>query len=372
MLECANYFLIINKKLYKTLTCCDSYNKIHEILYELYSMKTEGDTPVEQQFICCFAGVLFNWRIREGFDMERIKEKEKKRKEESEMQLAMRVSGISILVNVILSLLKLLAGILGHSGAMISDAVHSASDVFSTFIVIIGVRISEKTSDSEHQYGHERLECVASIILAVILAATGAGIGLNGIQKITAGNYGKLQVPEFMALMAAVISIGVKEWMYWFTRSAAKKIRSGALMADAWHHRSDALSSVGAFVGILGARMGLPILDPLASVGICLFIAKAAYDIFKDAIDKMIDKSCPDGEVNEMRKVVQQQSGVEQIDDIKTRLFGAKVYVDVEISADGEKTLNETHAIAEQVHQAIEEHFPEVKHCMVHVNPAKR
>lgn len=285
-------------------------------------------------------------------------------------EIAMRVSVVSIVINVILSLLKLIAGIAARSGAMISDAVHSASDVFSTFIVIIGVNISSKESDDKHQYGHERLECVASIVLAVILGATGIGIGAAGVEKIAAGNYGELAVPGALALVAAVVSIVVKEWMYWYTRGAAKKINSGALMADAWHHRSDALSSIGAFIGILGARMGFPILDPVASVVICLFIMKASYDIFKDAIDKMIDRSCDDETEEHIREVILALDGVEGIDDIRTRLFGAKMYVDVEIEADGEKTLNETHAIAERVHEAIETNFPEVKHCMVHVNPA--
>lgn len=286
-----------------------------------------------------------------------------------EHNLAYRVSAVSIIVNLLLSLGKLLAGILAASGAMISDAVHSASDVFSTIIVIIGIKSSRKTSDEDHQYGHERLECVASIILAVVLLITGAGIGLTGIRKILGGNYGALQVPGMLALIAAVISILVKEWMYWYTRAAAKKINSGALMADAWHHRSDALSSIGAFVGIFGARMGYPVLDAVASVVICLFIVKAAVDIFKDAMDKMVDKSCPDELVEEMKLVVQSEEGVIRIDDIKTRLFGDKVYVDVEFSADGRKTLEESHGIAERVHAAIERQFPQVKHCMVHVNP---
>ncbi|MDO5577611.1 MAG: cation diffusion facilitator family transporter, partial [Fibrobacter sp.] len=177
-----------------------------------------------------------------------------------EKALAMQVSTISIIVNVLLSVLKLLAGIFAKSGAMVSDAVHSASDVFSTFIVIIGVNLAGKESDKDHQYGHERLECVASVVLAVILAFTGLGIGIAAVEKVLKGDYSHLQVPGLLALIAAIVSIAVKEWMYWFTRGAAKKINSGALMADAWHHRSDALSSVGSFVGIFGARMGFPIL----------------------------------------------------------------------------------------------------------------
>ena len=211
-----------------------------------------------------------------------------------ETRIAMKVSVISIVINLLLSLLKLAAGLIAKSEAMVSDAVHSASDVFSTFIVMIGVAVSGKKSDSGHPYGHERMECVASIVLAIILAATGIGIGASGIGKIMSGDPAALQVPGKLALAAAVLSILVKEWMYWYTRAAAKKINSGALMADAWHHRSDALSSIGAFAGILGARLGFPVLDPIAGLLICLCIEKAALDIFRDAAAKMVDKACPD------------------------------------------------------------------------------
>ncbi len=289
-----------------------------------------------------------------------------------DQKIAMRVSGISIAVNLLLSVGKLLAGIIAHSGAMISDAVHSASDVLSTVIVIIGVRLSGKKSDKEHQYGHERLECVSSILLAGLLLLTGAGIGMSGVEKIIAGRAGeKLVIPGALALAAAVVSIIVKEWMFWYTRAAAKKINSGALMADAWHHRSDSLSSVGSFAGILGARLGYPILDPLASVVICLFIAKAAVDIFRDAVDKMVDHSCDEKTETSMKEEIETVPGVERIDLLKTRLFGSKIYVDIEIAADENLSLEDAHAIAEQVHHTMEEKFQNVKHCMVHVNPVR-
>lgn len=296
--------------------------------------------------------------------------KTSERTSSKEQQIAMRVSSVSIVINIILSLLKLLSGIIAHSGAMISDAIHSASDVLSTIVVIIGVKMSSKKSDRDHQYGHERLECVSSIILSGLLLATGIGIGISGLENIMAGTSGEaLAIPGRLALIAAIVSLIVKEWMFWYTRAAAKKINSGALMADAWHHRSDALSSIGAFVGILGARLGYPVLDPAASVVICIFIAKAAIDIFKDAIDKMVDHSCDDDTVNQMRDVIAGISGVARIDLIRTRLFGSKIYVDIEIAVDGELTLNKAHAIAEEVHLSIENTFPNVKHCMVHVNP---
>jgi len=292
--------------------------------------------------------------------------------EKSNEQIAMRVSRNSIIGNMLLSAFKLFAGIFAQSAAMLSDAVHSLSDVFSTVIVMVGIKLANKESDKEHPYGHERFECVAAIVLAAILFATGAGIGWAGVKKVLVGNYGEIAVPGLLALVAALTSIVVKEAMYWYTRIAAKKTDSGALMADAWHHRSDVLSSVGSFAGILGARLGFPILDPLACIVICLFILKAAADIFKDAINKMIDTSCDDTVMNEIKRIALEQESVLGVDKVRTRLFGDKIYVDLEICVNGDFSLEEAHAVAQQVHDSIETHVPKVKHCMVHVNPADR
>ena len=284
-------------------------------------------------------------------------------------KIAVNVSTVTIVINLALAGFKFLAGFLAHSGAMVSDAVHSASDVLATFVVILGVKLAGRDADRDHPYGHERLECVAALILGVILAATGFGIGLSGIRKITGGE--ELLIPGTLALIAAAVSIVVKEAMFWYTWLAAKKIDSSALKAEAWHHRSDALSSVGSFAGILGARLGFPALDPVASVVICLFILKAAWDILADALGKMTDHACPPALVQEMAESVLSQPGVLGLDTLNTRLFGDRVYVDVEIRADGDLPLKVTHATAQAVHDALEAQFPQVKHCMVHVNPAE-
>ena len=284
-------------------------------------------------------------------------------------KVAVGVSTVTIVINLTLAGFKFLAGFLARSGAMISDAVHSASDVLATLIVILGVKLAGRDADRSHPYGHERLECVAALILAVILGATGLGIGWSGIRKITAS--GELAVPGLLALIAAVVSIVVKEAMFWYTWLAAKRINSSALKAEAWHHRSDALSSVGSFAGILGARLGFPALDPVASVVICLFILKAAWDILADALGKMTDHACPPAMEQEMADVILAQPGVLGLDALNTRLFGDRVYVDVEIAADGDLPLRVTHATAQAVHDALEAQFPQVKHCMVHVNPAE-
>ncbi|MCQ2598559.1 MAG: cation diffusion facilitator family transporter [Treponema sp.] len=282
---------------------------------------------------------------------------------------AIRVSVITMAGNLLLSAAKLAAGFLAHSSAMVSDAVHSAFDVLSTVVVMIGIKISRKSADKEHPYGHERLECVASIILSVMLAVVGIGIGWKGIQSIRYSGEKELHVPGVLALVAAIVSIVAKELMYQYTRSVAKKIKSSALMADAWHHRSDALSSVGALIGIAGARFGFPLLDPVASIVICVFIMKAVWDIFMDAVNKMIDRAADEEVVEKISASVKNVEGVIGIDDVKTRLFGTRLYVDIEIAVDGKLALNEAHGIAENVHDKIEKNFEEVKHCMVHVNP---
>lgn len=302
----------------------------------------------------------------------RIMKKKNKTTEKDFCEVANRVSFITIIGNVILSVVKFLAGIIAHSNAMISDSVHSASDVFSTIVVIIGIKLASKEADKEHPYGHERLECVAAIVLAMVLFITGLGIGAEALKNIAQGNYSDLQVPGILALIAAIVSIVSKEGMYWYTRYYAKKIDSSALMADAWHHRSDAFSSIGALIGIGGARLGFPVMDSIASLVIFVFIVKAAYDIFKDAMDKMLDHSCDEETEKQIYDCVMKNEHVRGIDLLQTRIFGNKIYVDVEIQLYASYTLEEAHNIAETVHNAIEDNFPKVKHIMVHVNPVNK
>lgn len=282
-------------------------------------------------------------------------------------KIAIKVSVISIILNCLLTLIKFISGVISKSSAMISDSVHSLSDVLSTFVVIIGVKISNKKADSDHPYGHERIECVSAIILSGMLFIVGALIGINGIKNVT--NSSNLVMPGVLALIASIISIISKEAMYQYTIRVSKKINSAALKADAWHHRSDALSSIGSFIGILGSRLGFKIFDPLASVIISLCIIKVSIDIFKDAIDKMVDKSCDKEVIDKVISVIEKNESVKNIDDIKTRQFGNKAYVDVEISVDENLLLKDAHKVAEEIHDSVENEINIVKHCMVHVNP---
>ncbi|MCD7737037.1 MAG: cation diffusion facilitator family transporter [Lachnospiraceae bacterium] len=286
-----------------------------------------------------------------------------------EKKLVSRVSAVGIGGNVTLSVFKFLAGLIGNSSAMVSDAVHSLSDVLATLIALIGVKVSKKGADAGHPYGHDRFECISSEILAGVLFLTGAGIGAAGIETILAGNYEELAVPGLLPLVAAVVSIVSKEAMFWYTRGCAKKLNSSAFMADAWHHRSDAFSSIGSLIGIAGARAGFPVLDPIASVVICIFILKVAVDIFRDATRKLTDTACDEEYNEQVREFIEKQEGVKRIDLLQTRMFGEKVYIDVEIAADAHLELQSAHQIAERVHDGLEQNFDNIKHVMVHVNP---
>ena len=282
-------------------------------------------------------------------------------------KLANKVSIITIILNLALSLFKFIIGFVGHSQALVSDAVHSASDVVSTIAVMFGVNMSAKKSDSSHPYGHERIESIFSIILAMMLFITGLGIGITAIKTIISG--AEIAIPEKITLVAAIVSIGVKEWMYHFTKRTAIKIDSSSLLADAWHHRSDALSSIGSLIGIGGALLGFKICEPIASIVICIFIAKASIEIFMDAVNRLIDHACSDEEIEEIRKYIMEIDGVKRIDSLMTRRFGSKIYVDLEIAEDPDITLREAHDIAERVHDNIENKIENIKHCMIHVNP---
>lgn len=283
-----------------------------------------------------------------------------------------KMSFVSVAGNAVLSGFKFFAGVTGNSGAMISDSIHSFSDVITTLIAWIGVKASKKEADAAHPYGHERIECIASLLLGIVLLGTGLGVGQVGLENIFSGNYQALAVPSAIALVAALVSIVSKEAMYWYTRYYANLIHSSAFLADAWHHRSDAFSSIGSLIGIAGAMMGYPVLDSVASVVICLFIVKASYDILKDGVVKLLDTSCGESYDKKMADYISGQEGVVCVDSLRSRMFGNKVYIDLEIQVDGEKSLREAHQVAERIHDDVEKTFPDVKHIMIHLNPAAK
>lgn len=281
-------------------------------------------------------------------------------------KLGTKVSIVTMIVNIILSIFKLIAGIFGKSSAMTADAVHSVSDVFTTVVVIIGLKISSKGEDKEHPYGHERLESVCAKIISVALLSVGFTIGYKSIVNLYEGN---VTTPGSIALWAAVVSIIVKEGMYWYTIVTARKIRSIAMEGDAWHHRSDAFSSVGTFLGILGARYGYTFLDPVAGMIVSILIIKVGVDLYIRAVKELIDSSADKETLDRINNSVLSIDGVRAIKSLKTRIFGNRIYVDIEVFVDEELSVREGHDIAEVVHISVENEINAVKHCMVHIEP---
>lgn len=286
--------------------------------------------------------------------------------------LALRVSRINIFNNIVLAVSKISIGVVAHSAALLNDGVNNAGDVISSVIASVGIAAAGKDSDAEHQYGHERLESVAAILLSGIIMVVGLGLLVDGVSSIIKKSYLNRPIPGVLAVIAAIISIVVKEIMFLYTRWAAKKTESSALLASSWDSQSDVLATTGGLVGIVFARMGYPIADSIAAIIIALFILRVGVQIFRDGADQMVDRACQDETVQQIRTVILDQEGVRGLDLLRTRTFGSRCYVDVEISADGLQSLVDAHSIAERVHHAIEKNFPQVKHCMVHVNPSKQ
>ena len=282
-----------------------------------------------------------------------------------------KVSFNTIIMNALLSLFKFISGIVAHSNAMISDSIHSLSDVFSTIVVIIGAHFASKEADDQHPYGHERFESVAAIILAGLLIITGLGIGSNALAVIISGNYQNLVVPGLLGLIAAIVSIIVKEIMYWYTRYFALKISSQALMADAWHHRSDALSSVGSLIGIIFARLSFPIMDLIASLIICFFIILTGIKIFIEAIEGMIDKSIDNKTIKEIKDFLNLNHDIKCINEFKSRIFGNRIYVEIEVCLDSKISLKDAYIITQKIHFDLENKFKKIKHVSIIAIPSE-
>lgn len=269
-------------------------------------------------------------------------------------------------LNFLLGSVKLAAGLWGRSSAMVADAAHSYSDCASTVAVIAGLKMASKSADADHPYGHEKYELIFANILSILLGLTAVKIGYDALMVIAHGSY---QVPGLAPLLAAVFSVAVKEVMYRLTLRKAKKIGSVAMEADAWHHRSDALSSVGAFVGILGARLGLPVLDPVTGLLVSILVLKVAIDLYRKSVSGLVDSSTDAETVARIQQLLADMDGIEEVSGLKTRVFGASAYADVTIKVDGAMTVEEGHDIATLAHNKIEANLPKIKHIMVHIEP---
>ncbi len=293
--------------------------------------------------------------------------------ENNNKKIIRKVSINTIIANALLSALKLIVGILAKSTSLISDAVHSLSDIFTTFIVMFGAKISTKESDNTHEYGHEKFEAITSFVLGVLLAITAIIIGYTGIKSLITGTFKNNKETNFLyfALFSAILSIVVKGLMFFYTTRHAKKIKSNSLKADAWHHLSDSLSSIGTVLGIIGLIVGkgMEILDPIAAIIIAIIILKVVYDILKSAVDQLVDKSISPDLAMEMEDFIRLQNGVIDIALFKSRQFGNKIYIDLEIYVDRTLSIVEANNIAETIHNNLEEKYKDIKHCTIWAKP---
>ncbi|WP_313757130.1 cation diffusion facilitator family transporter [Tissierella sp.] len=284
-------------------------------------------------------------------------------------KLGVRASWITVIINIILAIAKIFAGVLGSSNAMIADGVHTLSDILTTFVVLLGLKISSKEADNEHPYGHEKYESVFAKILSILLLITGVFIGYKSIIILINGN---INTPKSIALIAAFLSIIVKEGMYWYTIKVARKIKSISMEADAWHHRSDAFSSIGTFAGVLGARLGFPALDPIAGIIVSVLVIKVGVELYVKSVKELVDESASE----EVLKIIKEKAGsidgVRGIKNLKTRVFGNKIYVDIEIFVDSNISVKAGHDIAEKVHDRLEAEISDIKHCMIHIEPFQK
>ena len=280
---------------------------------------------------------------------------------------ATKVTLISIMWNIILTLIKILGGVVGKSNAMIADGLHSASDIISSLGVLIGNKIARTPHDKEHNYGHEKAETLVSFLLSMILIYVALTISFNGVNSLL--HLEDVQVPTFLPLIISVISIGIKEYQYRITIKVAKKINSPSLKADAWHHRSDALSSVAAFIGIGGSLLGFKALDPIATVIVGLFVAKVGLDIFKEAINELMDYSIDEKDESQIISIANSTEGVLNIGELRTRKHGSMAYVDLTICVNKDLTVLDGHEIANKLEISILEELHIVKGLTVHVEP---
>ncbi|MCL2680172.1 MAG: cation diffusion facilitator family transporter [Coriobacteriia bacterium] len=289
---------------------------------------------------------------------------------ESARRGVVRITFLTLLSNIVLTAVKGIAGMLAGSAALISDAANSASDVFYGIIVLLGVRIAGREADEDHPYGYERFESLVTMLLGAVVTLAGLFIGFDGIQKVWQGATYGLEPPNPTALWVAAGVIAFKLFMTLFTRARAKRYKSDVLAAAAADHGSDALATSGVFIGIAAAQMGLPIMDPIASLVIALLIIRTGVSIISNAVGQVTDKSAGHEFENAIRAIIAENDQVVDIDKLLTRVFGDRIYVDVEISLPGDYSIHDAHAIGDDIHNEIETRMPEVKHCMVHINPA--
>ncbi len=286
-----------------------------------------------------------------------------------------KVTLVGTAVNALLIVIKLVAGIVGRSSAMVADAIHSLSDFVTDIIVLIFVRISGKPRDDNHGYGHGKFETLATLIIGLILAGAGVGLFANGLGMVIDSFHGReLPRPGMLALVVAVISIISKEILYRYTVIKGKSLNSQAVVANAWHHRSDAISSLGTLVGIAGAMFlgdRWRVLDPVAAILVSFFIVKTGYDIIKPSVIELLEGSLPANTEKEIRDIVMSVDGIKAIHNLRTRRIGNDIAVDLHAKMDGNMTLTEAHSLATHAERLLKSRFGAGTYISIHMEPAK-
>jgi len=285
-----------------------------------------------------------------------------------DFKLAEKWAIYGVVGNIILTTLKALAGIVGHSGAMIADSIHSASDIFASAVVYISLKIAKKPADECHPYGHGKAEAISTAIVGIMLLAAGVTIMKTAFNTIREGS---MEAPGIIALYAAILSIVIKEIMYRLTYKVGKKINSPSTIANAMDHRSDAFSSIATFVGIGGAILGFPIMDPIAGGMVALFILKMGFDILKDAVNQIMDSAPRDEKISLIKETALSIPGVKDAHDIRVRQSGSHYLVDLDICVDKNMTLNKAHEIADVVRSNIYNVIDKIYEVKIHVDPMK-
>lgn len=292
----------------------------------------------------------------------------------TESKIIVRTTIKIMILNAFLAVIKIFAGIFGKSSALISDSVNSISDIMTNVVVMVSGKFSHKGRDDDHPYGHEKYDALVSVLLGVAILITAFEIGKRAVIVLYDFiRYGTdIDEPKIIALVVALATIGIKEFMFHFTKSAAKKSHSSSLNAQAYDHRSDELASLGAFIGIGGSMLGLHFLEPVASLFITFFVARVGFNIIKEGIAQVVDQAADNETIEQIQSIIYSHKEVINIDEMRTRQFGMKLYVDLEIQVDRNLTLCQAHEIAEKIHDHVEESFDNVLHCMIHVNPSRK
>lgn len=286
-----------------------------------------------------------------------------------------KVTLVGSVANILLTILKFIAGIVGHSTAMTADAVHSLSDLLTDAVVLLFVRISAKPEDCSHDYGHGKYETLATTLIGIALAAVSIGIGIKAVTSLLFWwQGGTLEAPGMLALWAAIVSIIIKELVYQYTVRHGRSLKSPAVEANAWHHRSDALSSIGTLAGIGGAILlgdRWTMLDPLASLVVTFFILRVAWKLLRQGLDELLEASLPEEVEKEILDIITSFPDVHDPHHLRTRCIGNRYAIELHIRMDGSLTLDTVHTRTREIEQKLKEHFGSNTHITLHVEPMK-